>query len=89
MKKYEIQFTKSAAKEFRLLPLKVRHRIASIIDKLQDAPYPDSVRKLRCHKYSYRIRVGNYRIIYEIHDNICLIKIVRVRHRRDVYRRKL
>ena len=84
--KYEIQFLASAAKEFRALPEPIKRRVAKAIDNLEVNPRPRGVRKLKGHKHYYRIRVGNYRIVYEIDDETRVVTVTRIRHRREVYR---
>ena len=82
---YEVQFKASAAKEFRKLTLDVRGRVQKAIDGLKTDPRPAGMKKLAGETNLYRIRVGDYRIIYEIDDSSQLIVVTRVRHRRDVY----
>lgn len=86
MTTYEVQFLTSAAKEFRSLSAELRRRIGAAIDNLTQDPRPTGTRKLAGHERLYRIRVGSYRIIYEIDDQERLICITRIRHRREVYR---
>ena len=86
MATYEVQFARSAAKEFRSLSTGLKHRIGAAIDSLIRDPRPPGVRKLVGHKRLYRIRVGQYRVVYEIDDKEKLIRITRVQHRREVYR---
>jgi len=83
---YEIKFATSAAKEFRSLSTELRYRIGAAIDGLSQNPHPPGVRKLVGHERLYRIRVGQYRVVYEINDKEQLVRITRVRHRREVYR---
>ena len=83
---YEVEFATSAAKEFRALDAGTKRRIALAIDALQESPRPRGVRKLHGHQYLYRIRVGSYRVIYEIHDEKQTIRVTRIRHRREAYR---
>ena len=83
---YQIEFSASAAKEFRGLSKDLQRRIVPAIDGLVQDPRPHGVRKLVGHDRLYRIKVGNYRIVYEIDDQAALIRITRVRHRRDAYR---
>lgn len=83
---YEVQFARSAAKEFRSLPTELKHRVGAAIDNLIEDPRPPGVRKLVGHKRLYRIRVGQYRVVYEIDDEEKLLLVTRVRHRREVYR---
>jgi mRNA interferase RelE/StbE len=83
---YDIQFVTSAAREFRLLPANIKRRVAVAIEALRQTPRPTGVRKLEGHERLYRIRVGQYRVVYEIDDVAKQIRVTRVRHRRDVYR---
>jgi len=82
---YEIKFATSAAKEFRSLSAELKRRIGAAIDDLSQNPRPPGIRKLTGHIRLYRIRVGQYRVVYEIDDREQLIRITRVRHR-QVYR---
>jgi len=83
---YEVEFVTSAAKEFRSLPSEAKRRVSVAIDALRENPRPLGVRKLRGRTDYYRIRVGPYRVVYEIDDTAKLVRVTRVRHRRDVYR---
>lgn len=83
---HRIEFTPAAAREFRKLPRKVQSRIAINLDKLARNPRPDGVKKLE--DGSYRIRIGEYRVLYQVHDAILLVVVVRVRHCGEVYRSK-
>ena len=83
---YEIEFAASAAKEFRALEREIKRRVAAAIDALGQEPRPVGSRKLRGHQHLYRIRVSAYRVVYEIDDQARLIRVTRIRHRRDVYR---
>jgi len=83
---YQIEFAESAAKEFRALPNQVKQRVSQSIDALAQNPRPDGVRKLQAATDRYRVRVSQYRVVYEINDRARLVRIIRIRHRRDVYR---
>lgn len=83
---YRIVFANSAAKEFRGLSKQLQRRIRTAIDKLQEDPRPEGVRKLSGHQDLYRIRIGQYRVVYEIKDEVRVLTVTRVRHRSDVYR---
>ena len=85
MAQYEVQFKASAAKEFRKLTLDVRSRLQKAIDGLKTEPRPAATKKLTGEISLYRIRVGDYRVIYEIDETNQFIVVIRVRHRRDVY----
>jgi len=83
---YEVKFATSAAKEFRSLPLELKRRVGAVIDGLSQDPRPPGVRKLVGHERLYRIRVGQYRVVYEVDDEEQFIRVTRIRHRREVYR---
>jgi len=83
---YKVEFVSSAAKEFRSLEDRIKRRVAVAIDMLRENPRPEGVRKLWGHERLYRIRVGSYRVVYEIDDQASLVRVTRIRHRREVYR---
>jgi mRNA interferase RelE/StbE len=83
---YNVEFVHSAAKEFRALPSEIKNRVGEAIDALEQNPRPQGVRKLSGHTNLYRIRVGVYRVVYEINDKDLLVRVTRVRHRREAYR---
>lgn len=85
---YQIEFTKNAKKQFKKLPSDVQERVAVKINELAIEPRPNRAKKLQGNDSLYRIRVGDYRIVYEIKDNILLITVVRVKHRSEVYKDK-
>lgn len=85
---YEIQISKSASKQIKKLPSEIQERIQVKVDSLAIEPRPDGVKKLKGRENGYRIRVGDYRIIYDIIDDILLITVVEVGHRSSVYRDK-
>lgn len=86
MDTYRIEWKSSAVKELKRLDSAVIPRIVFSVQSLATNPRPSGVRKLQGSARSYRLRVGDYRVIYEIIDNVLLILIVRVRHRKDAYR---
>ncbi len=86
MERYEIVFNKSVYKDLRRLPKSDIKRILARIDSLADNPRPPGAEKLT-NEEKYRIRQGNYRILYRVEDMIITVTIVKVGHRRDVYRR--
>jgi len=83
---YNVQFVASAAKEFRALPTDIKRRVGVAVEILRKNPRSADAHKLRAHERLYRIRVGHYRVVYEIDDQSRIIRITRVRHRREVYR---
>jgi len=85
MNNYAVEFTKSAQKELNKLPGQISLRIAKAVDKLSLEPRKGNVRPMVGSK-SWRLRVGDYRIIYDIYENKVIVLIIRVRHRKNVYR---
>ena len=83
---YRIEFTPAADRDFRSLPQDVQRRLGPKIDALVRTPRPHGVETLAGEENLYRIRVGDYRIVYQIRDKALVIVPVRIRHRRDVYR---
>jgi mRNA interferase RelE/StbE len=85
MGRYKIVFRKSVAKDLRRIPNQDLRRILATVDLLSEEPRPSGIEKLSGQE-KYRIRQGNYRIIYEIKDDEVVVVVVKVGHRRDVYR---
>ena len=87
MADYRILLKASAAKEIEAVSSKrERQRIVARIGKLAHDPRPHGVQKLAGHRDRYRLRQGAYRIIYAVDDAACEVVIVKVGHRREVYR---
>ncbi|ASU85178.1 type II toxin-antitoxin system RelE/ParE family toxin [Nocardiopsis gilva YIM 90087] len=63
-------------------------RLRKAIDALTHAPRPPGVKKLVGGRGEYRIRVGHYRIVYELHDDVLVIEVISLGHRREIYRRE-
>ncbi len=84
---YIIEFARSAQKDLQKLPHEQRQRIARRVDRLAENPRPPDVTKLSGFEDVYRIRVGDYRVVYEIQDQRLLIFVIRIGHRGDVYRK--
>ena len=85
MASYRLVIKPSAAKEIEALPKQDRRRIVAKILSLSRNPRPPGCEKLSGHD-QYRLRQGNYRILYEIRDLVLVVVVVKVGHRRDVYR---
>ena len=85
MARYRVIVRKSVSKDMRGIPRNDVRRILASIESLADDPRPPGSKKLSGQE-RYRIRQGNYRILYEIEDDRLIICVVKVRHRRDVYR---
>lgn len=82
---YEIFLKESVWKDLRKVPKNDLKKILARIEKLGDDPRPIDCEKLTDEQY-YRVRQGNYRIVYSIQDNELMVWIIRVGHRKDVYR---
>jgi mRNA interferase RelE/StbE len=83
---YTIQIKKSAQKKIAEIPEPYLSSIEKAILKLENNPRPNGCKKLIAFKSAYRIRVGVYRIVYEIHDKVLTIFIFDVDHRKQVYK---
>ena len=83
---YTIELRPAARRDLKGLPQEVLQRVSRKIDSLADNPRPPGVEKLSGSEDSYRVRVGDYRILYEIRDKVLLVIVVRIRHRREAYR---
>ena len=84
MAKYTVRLTKKAEKQLDKLSDHVALPILDAIEKLADQPRPAGCKKLK-GRSGYRIRQGNYRIIYEILDRVLLIDVIAIGHRKDIY----
>lgn len=85
MSRYEVVVEKRARKFLERLEQRDRARIIAALRLLELEPRPRQVTRL-ADTGEYRVRVGDYRVIYEIRDNVLLVKVVRIGHRREVYR---
>jgi mRNA interferase RelE/StbE len=83
---YKVEFAASAVREFRALERTMQRRIAVRIDQLAENLLPPDVKKLSGKPDHYRIRVGEYRVIYRMESKRVTVVVVKIGHRRDVYR---
>ena len=83
---YQVEFTTAAAKQIRKLPRQVRNRVLGAISELADDPRPHGAKKLVAERTAWRIRVGDYRVIYDVFDAQLTVTVVRAAHRREVYK---
>ncbi len=86
MSRYEVKIARRAVKSLARLPRREQQRIRAAIDLLADEPRPPGCVALKGEDRAYRVRIGDYRIVYEVHDDHLVVLVVRVGHRRDVYR---
>ena len=82
---YLIKYTPAAARQIKRLNKEVQTRLKPKIIKLAENPRPPGYKKLKGFDNHYRIRVGDYRVIYEIHDDVLQVLVVKVGPRRDIY----
>jgi len=86
MADYEVTFARSARRELEGLVPPLANRILSRIEALAREPWPPGARKVQGKQNLWRIRVGDYRIIYSVYDDQRVVDVVKVRHRREAYR---
>ena len=83
---YEVYLERAAERDLKKLSAKDFRSIISRLKPLSRTPRPSGCHKITGSKSDWRIRVGDYRIIYEINDEAKTVKVMRIRHRREVYR---
>ena len=86
MSRYTVEIARRAIKSIAALPRQEQHRVRAAIDLLADEPRPPNCVALTGEESVYRVRVGDYRILYEVIDERLVVHVIRVGHRRDVYR---
>lgn len=87
MASYEVRLTRSARKELGAVDSRDdRARLVAAMERLASNPRPVASVKLATSDSTYRIRVGNYRVIYEVLDRLLVVDVIRIGHRREVYR---
>ncbi len=84
--RYEIIIKPAAEKNLDKIPRSARRRIADALEELRNGPRPSGVVKLAGAENLWRIRIGDYRVVYEIDDARAIVSVLRVAHRKDVYR---
>ena len=85
--RYTIEFSRKAERQFRGLSRQVQLRLSAKIESLGQNPRPRGAKKLEGVEKLYRISVGDYRVIYEVRDDVLVILVVKVGDRKEVYRR--
>lgn len=83
---YRVEFTAAAGRQIKKLPRPVRDRILDAIEDLAEDPRPHGSKKL-AGRPAWRIRIGDYRVIYDVDDGQLMVTVVRAAHRREVYDR--
>jgi mRNA interferase RelE/StbE len=84
---YEVLLERRAQRDIKKLPTEAFHRIIPSVKALAEDPKPPGCRKIAGSKNDWRIRIGEYRVIYEIDEHAEAVKVMRVRHRKEVYRK--
>ena len=85
---YRVTLSPTAARQLRGFDPQVRRRVQAAVDLLADDPRPLSAKRLVGGAGEWRVRTGDYRIVYEVEDDRLLVLVVAMGHRRDVYRRR-
>ena len=88
-KKYRIILHQAALSELKALPKKIKKRAKEVISGLADQPVPPVATRLRGRRNAYRIRISDYRILYEVHATEIVVYVMGVAHRKEVYKRLL
>lgn len=83
---YQVLITRSAEKQLKKMTLQVQRKVAAVIMSLAIEPRPYGSKKLTGTVSSYRVRVGDYRIIYDIYEHEIVVSVLKIGHRRDIYR---
>lgn len=84
---YRVEFTTAAARQVKKLPRRARDRVLGEIESLAEDPRPHGAKKLVGEDTAWRIRVGDYRVIYDVFDTEFIVTVVRAGHRREIYER--
>jgi len=84
--RYTIHYKPAAFRQLAALPEATRVRVEAAIERLSENPFPPKVTKMVGEPPRWRIRIGDYRVVYEIHSNVLLVLVVAVGHRKDIYR---
>jgi mRNA interferase RelE/StbE len=84
--RYRVEIARRAIKALAALPRQEQQRVRAAVDLLADNPRPPGCTELTGEDATYRVRVGVYRIVYDVHDDRLVIQVVRIGHCRDVYR---
>lgn len=85
-RRYEVVLSPKAEKQLDELPTPLRRRIAEAVEGLESNPQPHGVKKLTGAENLWRIRVGDYRIVYTIENDRLIVLVVKIGHRREIYR---
>jgi mRNA interferase RelE/StbE len=84
--KYKVIIKRTAQKEIKSLPKSVIKKVVIKIQDLTNNPRPSGSKKIVGTSDTWRVRVGNYRIIYDVFDEVLVVEVIAVRHRKDAYK---
>lgn len=84
---YRVEFSTAAARQVKKLPRPARDRVLDAVEGLAEDPRPHGAKKLVGEQHAWRIRIGDYRVIYDVLDEVLTVTVVRAAHRRQVYDR--
>ena len=85
---HRIEVAPAAVRQLRKLDPSARRRVQAAIELLADQPRPSGAKKLVGGAGEWRVRTGDFRVVYEVYDDVLLVLVVAVGHRRDVYERR-
>jgi mRNA interferase RelE/StbE len=85
---YRVEVARRAVKSLARLPTQEQQRVRAAVDLLSENPRPPGCVPLEGEPNVYRVRVGDYRIVYKMLDAVLLVHVVAIGHRRDIYRRR-
>ena len=83
---YTVQFTPRARRDFDALDPHMQRRLRPHIDRLAENPFPAGCKRLQADEPFYRLRVGDHRVIYQVEGKRLIVVVVKIGHRKDVYR---
>ena len=86
MARYEVEISRTAERQLRRLPRADQARVARVMLGLADNPFPRGTRKLSGYDDVFRVRAGRFRILYSVSERVLVIVVLKVGHRKDVYR---
>ncbi|WP_062265265.1 type II toxin-antitoxin system RelE family toxin [Endozoicomonas arenosclerae] len=86
MSRYSLRWKRSALKELKKLPKTTVVKLVALAESLELEPFPSGCKKLSGTEHTYRVRSGDYRIVYQVQSGQLIIEVVKVGHRKDVYR---
>jgi mRNA interferase RelE/StbE len=82
---YQVSVKPAAQRQFKKLTVEIQENLIAVIESLSEEPRPLGCKKLKGRKNQYRVRSGDYRIIYSVEDASLVVEVLKLGHRRDVY----